>query len=257
MPSRDRGRRRARVCLEQRCPCVVVLVGGCFSVGFMASLTTIFQAHDENFDFSTSVRDFVTVERYADAFACPCRACWIFFWHPLKRQLTWCLSLACIGVVALAWMCRVTPPRYIMSDFVACGKFSPARRKSGARAVCWGTRVANHLGSASSWKTLPCGKDVLPSIRQSAWSTVEKDYFFSMQQRKAHLQCKCSWHAHTGTLVTHAAPSRSQTSRGTLLEAGTMTKKLLLHLHASLSFFFFCYYKTSRYWKTSSSSSRC
>ena len=30
-----------------------------------------------------------------------------------------------------------------------------------------------------------------------------------MQQRKAHLQCKCSWHTHTGSLVTHAAPSRS------------------------------------------------
>ena len=65
------------------------------------------------------------------------------------------------------------------------------------------------------------------------------DYFFSMQQRKAHLQCKCSLHTHTGTLVSHAAPSRSQTSSGRSPEAGTMTRKLLLHVHASLSFFSF------------------
>ena len=92
----------------------------------------LFGPHGENFDFSTIVRDFVTVERYADAFASPCRVCWKFFRHLLEQQLTWCLSLACIGVVALAWMCRVTPPRYIMSDFLACGKFSPVRRKCGA-----------------------------------------------------------------------------------------------------------------------------
>ena len=66
----------------------------------------------------------------------------------------------------------------------------------------------------------------------------KKNYSFSMQQRKAHLQCKCSWHTHTGSLVTHAAPSHSQTSRGTSPEAGTMTKKLLLRVHASPSFFF-------------------
>ena len=81
-------------------------------------------------------------------------------------------------------------------------------------------------------------------------------YFFLMQRRKAHLQCKCSWHTHTGSLVTHAAPSRSQTSRGTSPEAGTMTKKLLHRVHASLSFFFF-FYQISRCWKTSSSSSCC
>ena len=92
----------------------------------------LFGPHGESFDFSTIVRDFVTVERYADAFASPCRVCWKFFRHLLERQLTWCLSLACIGVVALAWMCRVTPPRYIMSDFLACGKFSPVLRKCGA-----------------------------------------------------------------------------------------------------------------------------
>ena len=107
---RDRGKRRARLCLEQRCPCVVVLVGGCFlcsvsgtaAVNFLLSSSyfwgvvwnlvyqeqlvswrasrPLFGPLDENFDFSTSVRDFVTVERYADVFACPCRACWkIFF----------------------------------------------------------------------------------------------------------------------------------------------------------------------------------
>ena len=54
------------------------------------------------------------------------------FRHLLERQLTWCLTLACIGVVALAWMCRVTPPGYIMSDFLACEKFSPARQKCGS-----------------------------------------------------------------------------------------------------------------------------
>ena len=91
--------------------------------------------------------------------------------------------------------------------------------------------------SACSWKTMPCCKDVLPSIRQSTWSTVEKNYFFSMQQRKSHLQCKCSWHTHTGSLVIHAAPSRSQTSRGTSPEAGTMTKKPLLRVQL-LSLFF-------------------
>ena len=157
---RDRGTRRARVCLEQRCPCVVVLVGGCFfcsvsgAVDFLLSSSyffwvvwnlvnqgqllswrasrPLFGPHGENFDFSTIVRDFVTVERYADAFASSCRVCWKFFRHLLERQLTWCLSLACIGVVALARMCRVTLPRYIMSDFLACGKFSPVRRKCGA-----------------------------------------------------------------------------------------------------------------------------
>ena len=32
----------------------------------------------------------------------------------------------------------------------------------------------------------------LPFDMQSTWSAVEKNYFFSMQRRKAHLQCKCS-----------------------------------------------------------------
>ena len=104
---RDRGRRRARVCLEQRCPCAVVLVGGRFSrsvsgaVDFLLSSSyflgvvwnlvyqgqlvswrasrPLFGPHGENFDFSRIVRDFVTVERYADAFASPCRVCWKFF----------------------------------------------------------------------------------------------------------------------------------------------------------------------------------
>ena len=39
----------------------------------------LFGPHGKNFDFSTIVRDFVTVERYADAFASPCRVCWKFF----------------------------------------------------------------------------------------------------------------------------------------------------------------------------------
>ena len=46
----------------------------------------------------------------------------IFRYLP-ERQPTWWVSLAYIGAVALAWMCRVTLPRYIMSNFVACWKF--------------------------------------------------------------------------------------------------------------------------------------
>ena len=42
----------------------------------------LFGPHGGNFDFSTIVRDFVTVERYADAFASPCRVCWKFFSAP-------------------------------------------------------------------------------------------------------------------------------------------------------------------------------
>ena len=87
---------------------------------------------------------------------------------------------------------------------------------------------------------MPCCKDVLPIAFDSRRGLPsKKNYFFPT--RKAHLQCKCSWHTHThtGSLVSHAAPSRSQTSRGTSPEAGTVTKKNLLRVHASLSFFFF------------------
>ena len=113
------------------------------TVGFMAGLTATFRAPR---------REFWLFDDRAGL--CHCgkevgrRLCLsvqgvlgIFFRHLLK--LTWCLSLACISVVALAWMCRVTPPRYILSDFLACGKFSPVRRKCGA--VRWGTLEANHL----------------------------------------------------------------------------------------------------------------
>ena len=87
------------MCLEQRRPCVVVLVGGCFfcsvsgAVDFLLSSSyffwvvwnladqeqlvswrasrPLFGPHDENFDFSTIVRDFVTVERYIRRRPCP------------------------------------------------------------------------------------------------------------------------------------------------------------------------------------------
>ena len=46
------------------------------TVGFMAGLTATLRLHHKHFDFLTVVQDFVTVERYAEAFACPCRLCW-------------------------------------------------------------------------------------------------------------------------------------------------------------------------------------
>ena len=108
------------------------------------------------------------------------------------------------------------------------------------------------FGFASSWKTCRVAKMFSLAFDSRRGLPSKKNYFFSMLQRKAHLECKCSWHMHTETLVTHAAPSRSQTSRGTLPEAGTMTKKLL-RIHASLSLFIF--FQTSRCWKTLSSRS--
>ena len=75
----------------------------------MEGLTATFGPHDENFDFSTIVRDFVTVERYSDALA-HCAGCVGKIFGTFSSDIR-CLSLACIGVVALAWMCRVTPPR--------------------------------------------------------------------------------------------------------------------------------------------------
>ena len=74
-----------------------------------------------------------------------------FFRHLRERQLTWCLSLACISVVALAWMCRVTPPGYIMSDFLACGKISPVTAYVRDRAL-------RNAGGQSSLDPHPRGR---------------------------------------------------------------------------------------------------
>ena len=197
----------------------------------------LFGPHGENFDFSTIVRDFVTVERYADR-PLPLRAGCVgnffgtFSSDSLLGAWVWRASVWLPWRGCAEWLRRDT----LCQTFLLVENF---RRYGESAGPCveerWWPII---FGSASSWKTMPCCKDVLPSIRQSTWSTVEKIYLFSMQQWKAHLQCKCSWHTHTGSLVTHAAPSRSQTSRGTSPEAGTMTKKLLLRVHASLSFFF-------------------
>ena len=116
--------------LEQRCPCVAILVEGRFLcsvsgvVDFLLSSSYFFWEPGLSrtvrfFDFSTIVRDCITLERYADAFTCPYRVCSTNFSAP--RQLI-CYSVLEFGVHrcgCLAWMCRVTPPRYIMSDFVA------------------------------------------------------------------------------------------------------------------------------------------
>ena len=63
----------------------------------------LFGPHGENFDFSTIVRDFVTVERYADAFASPCRVCWKFFSAPSRATAYLVLEFGvhrcgCLGV---------------------------------------------------------------------------------------------------------------------------------------------------------------
>ena len=63
----------------------------------------LFGPHGENFDFSTIVRDFVTVERYADAFASPCRVCWKIFSAPSRATAYLVLEFGvhrcgCLGV---------------------------------------------------------------------------------------------------------------------------------------------------------------
>ena len=98
------------------------------TVGFMAGLTATFRA---------AWREFWLFDDRSEL--CHCgevrrRLCLsvqgvleVLFATFSSDSLLGALSLACIGVVALAWMCRVTPPRYFMSDFLACGKFSPVR----------------------------------------------------------------------------------------------------------------------------------
>ena len=200
---RDRGRRRARVCLEQRCSCVVVLVGGCFlcsvsgAVDFSLSSSyffwvvwnlvyqeqlvswrasrLLFGLHDENFDFID--------ER---AGLCPCgevrrRLCLsiqgvleIFFWHLLERQLTLVLEFGvhrcgCLGVDVQSDSAEV---HYVR--FCCLWKISPAGESA---RLCveerwWPIILDPHP------RGRPCRvANVLPSIRLSAWSTVEKRLF--------------------------------------------------------------------------------
>ena len=133
----------------------------------------LFGPHGENFDFSTIVRDFVTVERYADAFASPCRVCWNFFRHLLELQLTWWLEFGvhrcgCLGVDVQSDSAEV---HYVRPSCL----WENVRLYGESAGPCveerWWPII---FGSASSSKTMPCCNDVLPSIRQSTWSTVEK-----------------------------------------------------------------------------------
>ena len=94
----------------------------------------LFGPHGENFDFSTIVRDFVTVERYADAFASPCRVCWNFFSAPSLATAYLVLEFVvhrcgCLGVDVQSDSAEVY---YVGLSVLACGKFSPVQRKCGA-----------------------------------------------------------------------------------------------------------------------------
>ena len=92
----------------------------------------LFGPHGENFDFSMIVRDFVTVERYADAFASPCRVCWKFFSAPSRATAYLVLEFGvhrcgCLGVDVQSDSAGVLYVR------LSClWKFSPVRRKCGA-----------------------------------------------------------------------------------------------------------------------------
>ena len=257
--------RRLRVCLEQRCPCVVVLIGGCFSalfqaqlifhwvvhilggslepglprtVGFMAGLTaTLWAARRELclFDERTGLchcgevrrRLFLSVQGVlvtffstsSDSLLRP----WV--WRAVHVWLPW---RGCAE-----WLRRGT-----FSQILLLVKNFRQPNESARPCVeerWWRIILDPH---PRGW---PCrvAKMFFLAFDSRRGRPSKKDNFFSMQQRKAHLQCKCSWHTHTGTLTTHPAPSRSQTNRGTSPEAGTTTKKLLLRVHASLSFSFF------------------
>ena len=173
--------------LEQRCPCVAVLVEGRFLcsvsgvVNFLLSSSYFFWEPGLSrtvrfFDFSTIVRDFITLERYADAFACPCRVCWTSFSAP--RQLI-CYSVlefgvhrcGCLGVDVQSDSAEVHHVRFgCLRKIFAC------LAKVRGRAL-------RNPGGQSSLDSHPRGrpccvsKDVLPSIRQLTWSTVENGQF--------------------------------------------------------------------------------
>ena len=210
----------------------------------------LFGPHGENFDFSTIVRDFVTVERYADTFASPCRVCWKFFSAPSRATAYLVLEFGvhrcgCLGVDVQSDSAEVhyyisfhrhsrwlysqqqssssSSNRFIEHD-VSTRKLGPSsgipeegpsfrvetscsikRLLEDEELCCWlyvyvrlsclwkifaggakvrGLALRNAGGQSSldphpgsSWKTMPCCKDVLPSIRQSTWSVVEKNLF--------------------------------------------------------------------------------
>ena len=100
---------------------------GCFS-----GHTRVATRGHTSFDLLTIVQDFITVETYADAFACPCRVCLEHFSAPSRVTAYLVLEFGvhrcvCLGVDVQSDSAEV---HYVR--IVACGKFSPARRKCGA-----------------------------------------------------------------------------------------------------------------------------
>ena len=134
----------------------------------------LFGPHGENFDFSTIVRDFVTVERYADAFASPCRVCWKFFSAPYRATAYSVLEFGvhrcgCLGVDVQSDSAEV---HYV--------RLSCLWKIFAVAAKVRGLALRN-AGGQSSLDPHPCGRPCrvakmfcLAFDSRSAWSAVEK-----------------------------------------------------------------------------------
>ena len=150
----------------------------------------LFGPHGENFDFSTIVRDFVTVERYADVFASPCRVCWKFFSAPrataylvLEFGVHRC---GCLGVDVQSDSAEVHYARlYCLWKIFAC--------TANVRG-----RALRNAGGQSSLDPHPRGRPCrVAKMFSLAFDSrrgqpSKKIIYFRWQQRNAHLQCKCS-----------------------------------------------------------------
>ena len=120
----------------------------------------------------------------------PCRVCWNFCSAPSRATAYLVLEFGvhrcgCLGVDVQSDSAQGT----LCQTFLLVENF----RLYGERAgPCVEERWWPILfGSASSWKTMPCCKDVLPSIRQSTWSAVEKK-FISFRCSSGKRTCSAS-----------------------------------------------------------------
>ena len=135
----------------------------------------LFGPHGGNFDFSTIVRDFVTVEMYADAFASPCRVCWKFF-SELSRATAYLVlefGVHRCGCLVVDVQSASAEVHYVRLSCL--WKIFACTAKVRGRAL-------RNAGGQSPLDPRPRGRPcrvakILPSIRQSTWSTVEKKLF--------------------------------------------------------------------------------